>query len=357
MKTSEIATIVIREGTSADNAGLVNLASLTPMKGNISIRIDRKPDFFRLLELRGSSFVMVAEQGNELIGSYSASAVRVFINGEPDTVYYLADFKVHPDYRRSTVAARLGRAMLQKLESLDADLLFCTVALGNTAVMPFFKGRALFPAAVEAGIFRVLQIIPTPIKTRSPQYNLAEKPWVSTSVSFFNDFMKAYQLGPVYTEHSFENTTLLTATCGDELAAAFALFDSGMVKQNVLIRLPFILKSVVAVNRAISFIYPIVRLPKINEPVRILYIKSFACKPGHEDALKSLMAKARNLAYKEKYTFLAIGIHERDSLLKTFSGYPKFIFKSMGFITSLKNNTLKINDLLRGVPFEDYSLV
>jgi hypothetical protein len=353
----KMSKMIIREGSDADNEGLVDLVSLSPMKGNISIRIDRNPDFFRLLELRGTSFVIVAEWKNKLIGSYSASAVKVFINGEPETVYYLADFRVHPDFRKSTVAARLARAMLQKLEFLDADLLFCTAAYGNADVMPFFKGRAFLPPAGEVGIFRVLQIIPTPIKTRGAKFHLTEGSPASSLVSFFNNFMKTYQPGPAYSESSFENTTLITASCNDQLVAALALFDAGIVKQNVLIGLPFVLKWIVALISAINFIYPFVRLPKINQEVRILYIKSFACKPGHEDALKALLGRARNLAYEKKYTFLAIGIHEKDPFLKIFSGYPKFIFKSMGFVASLKDKDFKINDILRGIPFEDFSLV
>jgi len=351
------ANIIIKEATRADNEGLVYLTSLTPMKGNISIRIDRSPDFFRLLEMRGSSFVIVAELNNNIIGSYSASAVNVFINGKPETIYYLGDFKVHPDHRKSIVAARLAKATLQKLESLNADILFCTAVYGNDDVLPFFKGRAFIPLAKEVGIFNVLQIIPTPFKTRNTKYHLEEGPFVPSGVSFFNNFMKNFQLGPVYSESSFENTTLITASFNNAVVSAITLIDTGPAKQNVLIRLPFYLKSIFTAIGAINTIFPVMRLPKTNEVVRILYIKSFACEPGHEETLKSLLGRARNVAYEKKYTFLAIGIHEKDPFLKIFSKYPKFTFKSMGFVTSLKDKKEKINYILSGIPFEDYSLV
>jgi len=349
--------IIIKEATRADNEGLVYLTSLTPMKGDISIRIDRRPDFFRLLEMRGPSFVMVAELNNNIIGSFSASAVDVFIDGKPETVYYLGDFKVHPDYRRSMVAMRLAGAVLQKLISADADLLFCTAAYGNEDVIPFFKGRIFLPAAESVGIFNVLQIIPTPFKTRNTKYHLEEGPFVSSGISFFNNFMKNFQFGSVYSESSFENTTLITASFNNAVISAITLFDTGSAKQNVLIRLPFYLKSVFKVIRALNTISPIVRLPSINEVVRILYIKSYACEPGNEEALRLLIGRARNIAYEKKYHFLAIGIHEKDPLLKIFTCYPKFTFKSMGFVTSLKDKKEKIESILSGIPFEDYSLV
>jgi hypothetical protein len=223
--------------------------------------------------------------------------------------------------------------------------------------MPFFKGRSFLPTFEAVGIFNVLQIIPTLFKTRNTKYHLEEGSFVSSGVSFFNNFMKNFQFGLVYSESSFENTTLITASFNNTVVSAITLFDAGPAKQNVLIRLPFYLKSVVMAISALNAISPIVRLPKINNVVRILYIKSYACESGHEKALKLLIGRARNIAYEKKYNFLAIGIHENDPFLKIFSGYPKFTFKSMGFATSLKDNKEKIKSILSGIPFEDYSLV
>ena len=357
METEGKETVIIKEATRDDNEGLVNLTSLTPMKGNISIRIDRSPDFFRLLEMRGSSFVIVAELNNNIIGSSSASAVDVYIDGKPEIVYYLGDFKVHPDYRGSMVAARIARAVHQKLGSLDADLLFCTAAYGNDDVVPFFMGRAFCPPAEKVGIFNVLQIIPTKFKTRNKKYHLEEGAFASSALSFFNNFMKKFQLGPVYSESSFENTTLITASLNNKIVSAVTLVDILHAKQNVLIRLPVYLKSIFKMINAVKAIFPVVTLPEINEIVRILYIKSFTCEPGHEEALKLLLGRARNIAYEKKYSFLAVGIHEKDPFLKIFSRYPKFTFKSMGLVASLKGSNDKISSILGGIPFEDYSLV
>src|SRR3972149_6726561 len=92
--------IEIRECYLSDNEGLLELTSLTPMKGQISIRNDRYPDFFRILSLRSSnsllnynnseltpelstdssyfqeemngSIVIVAVDKNKIVGSFSA---------------------------------------------------------------------------------------------------------------------------------------------------------------------------------------------------------------------------------------------------------------------------------------------
>lgn len=132
------SNIVIREATRSDNQGLLELTSITPMVGKIAIRIDRVPDFFRLVELRGPSLVMVAEKDHTIIASYSISFQKVYVNGKPENLSYLADLKVHPYYRKSTIAMRLVRAAFHKISESGADLLYCTVASGNEAVLPFF---------------------------------------------------------------------------------------------------------------------------------------------------------------------------------------------------------------------------
>jgi hypothetical protein len=357
MNVSENTNIIIREGTHSDNEGLVQLTSLTPMKGEISIRIDRNPLFFRLLELRGPSFVIVAEIQKKIIGSYSISKAKVYIDGKSETIYYLGDFKVHPDFQKSTVAIRLIKAAYQKLISINADLLFCTVALGNDPVAPFFKGRAFIPPAKNIGTFTIFQIIPSPFISKSRKYCIEEKRFSLPFISFFDNFMKHYQFCPVYTENSFENCTLITASINNELVAAMALADVEDAKQSVLINLSFKFKCIAMLMRGITKLFPVIRMPQINKTARILYIKSFSYKPGYEYALKPMIEKARYLAYRNKYVYINIGIHEKDPAQKTFSKYPHFKFKTIGYVFSLKGSENKINSIIEGVPFEDYSLV
>jgi hypothetical protein len=72
----EISMIKIREALPSDNEGLLQLTSVTPMKGQISIRIDRNPDFFRLLSMRGQSKTLIAEQSGTLAGCFSVSNIE-----------------------------------------------------------------------------------------------------------------------------------------------------------------------------------------------------------------------------------------------------------------------------------------
>ena len=72
----------------------MTLTSATGMMGEASLRIERRPDFFRLLHMRGESKVFVALDGCLIIGSLSVSTQKVYVGGEVYPLQFIADFKV-----------------------------------------------------------------------------------------------------------------------------------------------------------------------------------------------------------------------------------------------------------------------
>jgi hypothetical protein len=130
--------VLIREALSTDNSGLLQLTSLTPMKGRISLRIDSNPDFFSLLSKRGQSEVFVAEKNGTLVGCFSVSNIETLVSGNHEIVYYLADLKIHPSYG-GIILLRLLNKMADYILQNHADLLFCTAAYGNEKVIPLFE--------------------------------------------------------------------------------------------------------------------------------------------------------------------------------------------------------------------------
>jgi ribosomal protein S18 acetylase RimI-like enzyme len=349
--------IKIREASPFDNNQLLRLTSLAPMTGKISLRIDRNPDFFSLLNKRGTSKVLVAEDNGNIVGCFSASRTNMVINGNPERVFYLADLKIDPSYERKVLTARLLKKMEDYLRDSGADILFCTAALGNEKVKALFSGRADFPEFNCTGTFRVYQIIPLLRKIKLREYAISRIDINDEITGFYNEFYKRYQYSPIFTSDVSFGTSTFAAMNNNNLVASLTLEDMGSSKQNVLMRLPSALKIILSLLGLINRIMPLFNLPVIGEPVRILYIKAFAYKEGREDAFDALIRHAGHIAFLERYHYLAVGIHERDSSAKLFSKYAHFTFNSLGFVVSLENNDEKISKILNGVLYEDYSLV
>jgi len=347
----------IREATRNDNDGLLSLTASTPMDGTISIRTDRYPDFFRLLDRRGPSRVLVAEEGGEIVGCVSAARVPVHVDGGLDAVHYLGDLKVHPGHRGEGVAASLLKAMHHELRDAGADLVLSTAAYGNGKVMPFFDGLGGLPRAVPAGVFRVYQILPSRRSRVAGPYAIREEPETPEISAFYNEHFRRYQFGPLFGPGTLRDARTWTARSNGDIKASLSLVDYGDARQNVIIRLPFVLGSLVSFLQSVRRFVPVPDVPAKNTPIRMLYIKALALRHGHEAALAGLIEEARCLAFESRHHFLAVGLHESDPMLLRLARLPKFTFKSMLFIVGLKRGNDEITRLTRRVPYEDYSLV
>src|SRR5512133_1037401 len=265
----------IREALSSDNAGLLVLTSLTPMKGRSSLRIDRNPDFINLLKQRGSSKVFIAEENGVIVGCFSASAVETTVNGSRETVFYLADLKVHPLYEGSTLAVRLLKRMADYIRTTDADLLFCTAASGNMKVMPLFTGRGGLPRFRYAGTFKVFQLIPLRKDVKPGKFTFTDAAINSEIIGFYNQFFLRYGFSPYWSERSLEGTQTIVAIREKEIKAAVSLIDTGSLKQNILSGLPFFLNLILWLLKTVNKIVRVTNLPETGKPLKMLYIKAF----------------------------------------------------------------------------------
>jgi GNAT superfamily N-acetyltransferase len=347
----------IRDATRADNGGLLALTATTPMRGDISIRSDRYPDFFRLLDRRGPSHVLVAEEGERIVGCVSVAGVPALIHGEVETIHYLGDLKVHPDHQGTGLAVRLLKSMHRALLAAGADLVVCTAAYGNREVLTFFDGRAGLPAPVPLGVFHIYQLVPSRWRRATPECEAREEPDHPDLYAFYQGHVGRYQFGPVSSPGSLWGARHWVVRRGSTIRAALSLVDTWDARQNVLIRLPRSLGAVVGVLRLLQRIVPIAHVPGPGDPIRTLYVKALACVDGADDAVDALLRQARKSAFDGNYHFVAVGVHEEDPSGRWFAGIPKFTYKSLAFVWGLRRSRDELRRLTEGVPYEDYSLL
>gem|GEM_PF-391614 len=358
--TTETA-IVVREASPGDNSGLVALTSATPMLGAISLRIDRGPDFFRLLDLRGKGKVFVATDRGRVIGCISAAVRTAFVSGTPQTIGYIGDVKVHPSFAGSRVVLRLIAALREDLIRRNVDLLFAVIAAGNRQALSLMEGRLGTPRWRQIGSFRVCEFLPSPFAGRSNAYDIGPvRPNERGSlVALVNGFNRGYQFGPEIAPEDanpapFART--LVARAGREVVATLTAFDTAEVKSNVVVALPPSLQAALAALYPLRLVLPRLRIPSVGEPLRLLYLRNAAHRKGHERALRALIQRARFEAYEREYSFAVLGIHERDPLSAIVKGLPKFVFSTHAFATSLVGGH-DLEAIAAGIPMEDFALV
>ena len=78
------------------------------MVGDLTMRMDRAPDFFTLARLEGERWrVGVAEAEGMVVGCVTASERTAYVNGVPTRTGYASDLKVHPSHRGGFAADAL----------------------------------------------------------------------------------------------------------------------------------------------------------------------------------------------------------------------------------------------------------
>ena len=312
--------IEIRAANEADNEGLLALTRVTPMTGTISIRIDRDPDFFALLRLRGEGKVFVAVREREVVGCISAALRTAYVSGIPESVAYIGDMKVHPRFSGTRIALRLIRALEGYLRAIGNDLCFSVVAEGNHRAMPLFEGRLGIPRWADLERFIVDELMPSPITARAEGYRTegavsADLPAITRLLDgLYRSRQFAPRLSEEELEHSFSGSReepfsrLFVARTSERVVATLSLQDTREVKQNVLLDAPIALRGALGLLRIASAALPGFCVPRIGDSLRLLCARHIACEDGHLSALKCLIAMARAEAFRRRFTFLMMGL-------------------------------------------------
>ncbi len=127
-----------RPAVPADNAGLIALAEACPMEGEISLCVNRSPDFFALSRLEGKQWrvAVVDAADGTLAGCIGIAERRAYLQGAERQVMYVGDLKVHPDHRGSGAGEALIRHAWQACREIGGDDVptLITVLGGNAAM-------------------------------------------------------------------------------------------------------------------------------------------------------------------------------------------------------------------------------
>ncbi len=347
----------IRDAQQHDSDGLIALTALAPMKGSIGLRIDRKPDFFKLLHLNDSFIMLVAENSiHQITGCIAATKKKMYIDGKISIVYNIRDFKVHPGFKNSRLAYYIVKKMYARLLQEDADILCCTIASGNDAVAPFLTGRGGIPPFIEIAKYNIYNMLPSYNST----YKYEEKKVDPLIIAdFFNTCFKNFSISPYEIQPGELNDCIHFLSANEKhIDAAIAAFDPFAYRQNVVIHYSFSIAVMLAGLRFLKFFFKLPSLPEKNKPLRIIYAKYYAFIPGNEIAFKNLILQLRHYAYKENYNLLSIATDEKDRIInKLLKPISRFVFKSTLLATSLRNNEEVLYSMKKGISFEDYCFI
>ena len=318
-----MSQIRVREATPGDNEALLRLSRKCPMTADISLSIERDPDFFALSRLRGEGSTYVAEREGRVVASGSVFRRPGYLFGAPATIGCVADLKVLPELRGRGLAGRIVRAIVDG-ESGDVTTPFmATAAAGNAGVERTVARLAGHCPVTRLGTFTSFQLLPVRIPQRPPRLDvrLATPADEDELASLLDAHHRQLAFAPVFRDGGFRR--LLDLTPGLELesyrvarregrlVAALAAWGESAVKRTRVRRLPGALRLASRLAAAASSL-GVPRLPGEGELLRFVYLRHLAYAPGEEDALAALVHASLREARSAGLHFVLLTCQDDD---------------------------------------------
>lgn len=155
--------MIIREAGPDDNQALQRLQASCPQGTTLVVSTVNTPDFFARVRAYGRARVLVAVDGDRLVGS-AAAAVRPGLVGDAVVpIGYQFQAFVDPDHRRQGVADALLDRLEGYLKDQGAVLIYCLIMEGNDPSLRLVERRGFSPQRVLAmNVLPVFRDLPAP---------------------------------------------------------------------------------------------------------------------------------------------------------------------------------------------------
>ena len=138
--------ITVREAHPEDGPDLIALFLTNPLRAGTSFVLDRGPDFFALLGLRGCHRTFVATAGGRIVGTASAVWHEALDGAATVRVGEIADLRVAEEARGGRAAVLLLGVVRDALVAGGAEWAVCLIGDRNAPAVRLVSGGAGLPA-------------------------------------------------------------------------------------------------------------------------------------------------------------------------------------------------------------------
>lgn len=332
------ARVLIREGHQEDDAQICAQIRRNTMPGRISLASDYEPSFFSAIEVEGyEPRVIVAESGDQIVGTGLMTKRRVYLNGNPSVVGYISSLRTDLSIRSTTAIARGNRLMKQvNDEWTDVPFFLCAILRDNlNARQIITSGRVGLPPCKEIGTMCSVAI--PLIKRRLPRLSDSIKIMrggvvgAVRIVEFLNRIGKEKQFFPVYTVDDLisDNGILkglalddfYVAVNGDRILGVIACWNQLPFRRMVVSGYAGYVCCLKPLLTPLASALHLAPMPNPGESLRNVYASCIAIEDNNPQIFKQLLNAILSNEYNTGKSFLVTGLMENDLLLPALKKY------------------------------------
>ncbi len=299
-------------------------------KGNISFSLCRKPNFYQgaFIQTKEPEIQLIVSD-KQLIGCINIGRKDVWFLGKKESMVYLCDLKIHPNFQNGSAFIHIVRITYEKLqtESLPAPLIMFSE---NKPILTIISGREnkrkslkIFHAHKIGNITTTLIERNNKLKAGS-KYKIFEASYndIEKVQSFIDKESKKIDFFPVYDLNNLGNKHNKDLKINDfyiaekegEIVGCFALWDLRKVKQI----------KVVGYSKSFKFLKPFYnfwasitgrfKLKEIGEEIKNIYISCLLIKDREASIYEEMLSAVLNNERLDAYDYLLSSLDIRDPL-------------------------------------------
>ena len=274
-----------------------------------SLRIRfRRPTFHARSDLYGTTVLLRARRGGEIVGVAAGALKTVRLHGAPARALYTYDLRVHPDHRDAGIGRRLGEAVIAGLGA-DADCIYTLVNGQNTKALDLVRHG--FAPRVEIPLTYVLIPVLGSEASGGGGWEFARSADIRAE-RLRRD--PGLEMVPDYEEERMTGFVagLALAPLGPG-AAGGSLWSNERILAEQIVAVPAKYHALRLLGNLTRAFADLPHIPHPGETVRSWYL--FDLYADGSEALGQVLAAAREFARKRERTYLYALLQDGDPLL------------------------------------------
>ncbi|HSY19923.1 MAG TPA: hypothetical protein VK815_16385 [Candidatus Acidoferrales bacterium] len=321
-RPGRIAFALAGEG---DDADIRRLLQENPMPGNISLSLEREPDYFADAYLPGETKqTIVAHAAGRVVCTGSCTIRRRFVNGEPCQVGYLGGLRLDAGQAGRFDILRRGYEFFHELQASEpADFYFTSIAADNERARTLLeRGLPGMPRYEFIGEF-VTVLLSTDRRHAVSKPDASPVPPMEQVIELLNNHNCQQQFAPCWSEDELGALQMLGLRVGDfqfirdagHIVAGAVLWDQRKFKQTLIRGYAKPLARARPLLNLVARFTDGARLPAIGETLANAFITQLAVDPDKPDSLTGLVKDLRGAAARRGIELITLGFAANDPRL------------------------------------------
>lgn len=349
-----MTSIEIKLAEAEDDEELRRILRGSPMEGDISLSFEREPDYFigaQVVAPENQIIVAKDLESMKIVGMGSRALRPLHVNGEVQTIGYLSQARIDPNYRAMRKGLVTAFKYLRALHRDGASPFYYTSIFEDNlpARRLFTRGLPGLPKLFEYARMHTLAIYSRRKKREikvDQSFKIARgsERYRQAILDCLHRNHARYQLSPYWRKDLIFNDVntpglsledFFIALQDEQVIGCLALWDQGKFKQTVVRRYS---KRVGYYRRILNIVSGVVGLPvlpPVNSKVKHAYASLLAVDHDALEVYQALLRSFYNHAVEGGYSYFMLGLCDHHPFLAyTASKYAHINYRSLIYLAT-----------------------